>query len=175
MKNNYQGFTLVELLVVVVIIGVLAAVALPQYTTAVEKSRSTEALTLMNAVAQAAQRYRLQKDEWPNNFDVLDIEVPKTAFDAYYGSDVGGKSFYITMATKSDGSFLIGAPRRVNRDSTKFYILLTELTENNDGSITAVRKCCTNNHNTNNMCSHNSSSEGGKFCDAITNGHNDNF
>ena len=93
MTGNNSGFTLIELLVVVLIIGVLSAIALPQYTTAVEKSRAAEALTLMSATRDAVERYRFQKDAWPsaNNFAVLDVEIPQN------GSNYGGKNYKITM------------------------------------------------------------------------------
>ena len=61
MKNNYtkRGFTLLELLVVVLIIAVLAAVALPQYNKAAAKSRVMQALPFVNAVYDAQKLYFL--------------------------------------------------------------------------------------------------------------------
>ena len=78
MKHNKQAFTLIELLVVVLIIGILAAAALPQYEKAVEKSKATQAITLLKSIYQAAETYYLENGTWPRNLDDLDINVPWT-------------------------------------------------------------------------------------------------
>ena len=78
MKN--RAFMLIELLVVVLIIGILAAIALPQYQTAVEKSRLTEAMVIMRAIRDAQLRYYLANGTYAGQTKIadLDITIPGT-------------------------------------------------------------------------------------------------
>ncbi len=88
MKNK-QAFTLIELLVVVLIIGILAAVALPQYQKAVEKSKATQALTLLKSLGQAYEAHHLASGEWATTFDELAVDLTSwagtTKFLSYSG------------------------------------------------------------------------------------------
>ena len=163
MTGNNSGFTLIELLVVVLIIGVLSAIALPQYTTAVEKSRAAEALTLMSATRDAVERYRFQKDAWPsaNNFAVLDVEIPQN------GSNYGGKNYKITMQQLSDTKFVINATRNTSKD---VYQLKTVMIDN--GSvIQTYRYCGAVNDGAEVPTQLGDSTKAGQYCNAITNGN----
>lgn len=76
--NNKKAFTLIELLVVVLIIGILAAVAVPQYQKAVEKSKATQAITLLKSVVQAMETYYMANGSYPTEFSQMDIDIPWT-------------------------------------------------------------------------------------------------
>ena len=66
MKNNRKGFTLAELLIVVAIIAVLVAVAIPVFTSQLEKSReSTDAANIRSAYAAVQTAALTQADDVP--------------------------------------------------------------------------------------------------------------
>ena len=67
------GFTLIELLVVVLIIGILASVALPQYEKAVMKSRYSNLMAIVNALAKAEEAYYMETGNYTNDFEALSI------------------------------------------------------------------------------------------------------
>ena len=71
-----KSFTLIELLIVVLIVGILATVALPQYTKVIERTRSVEPVTLMSAIKKAEILYYLEFSRYTGNVWSLDIEFP---------------------------------------------------------------------------------------------------
>lgn len=119
---NKQGFTLIELLVVVLIIGILAAIALPQYMKAVEKSRASEAIGLIQTVARAEKLYKLSNNLYTFDLEALDIEMPNICGLVSYVSN-----FEIRVSTVGDlnanaDTFAIRAER--TRENDKYYIIM---------------------------------------------------
>lgn len=77
-KTNNNSFTLVELVVVLVVLGILIAVALPSYTGFVERSRQAEAISILSQVHASQLRFFYEHDSlaWPGDLSDLDIEMP---------------------------------------------------------------------------------------------------
>ena len=160
MKNanisRLGGFTLIELLVVVLIIGILAAMAMPQYFKAVERSRMTEAVTLMDSIVKAQRRKFMQTNRYARNFEGLDVS-PKGATGWHYytkgdpQTGAGGNGFEIILYNDV-GGFTDGSVQAVRvvdglpRDSLQYRYFLDRYYQSDNttcwGNNRAGRELC---------------------------------
>ena len=120
MLNNRRkkAFTLVELLVVVLIIGILAAIALPQYQKAAERAKVAEALIVLKTVVRAAEAYYLANGTWPTKFDELTVDIPWTG---------NQKGFTTVTDTRSNGDWSLQVYFTSTDSGQMHSIMLTRL------------------------------------------------
>lgn len=76
-SNSQKGFTLIEIMVVVVIIGVLAALIVPSVLGRADEARVTAAKTDLQAIANALDLYKLDNYDYPSTDQGLDALVSK--------------------------------------------------------------------------------------------------
>jgi prepilin-type N-terminal cleavage/methylation domain-containing protein len=70
-----RGFTLVELSVVIVVIGVLAAFAVPKFAQSVERSKASEAFSYLNAIRSSQENYHNRQGAYATCFTDLDVSM----------------------------------------------------------------------------------------------------
>lgn len=116
--SHEHGFTLIELMITVAIIGILSAVAYPSYTSYVAKARRTEAQTLLLAGSQWMERFYTENYRYDQNSAgtaVTDASLFPSRFSTSPPPGQGGTAYNITV-TVTNGTrdvYLITAARAV--------------------------------------------------------------
>ena len=112
-----KGFTLLELIIVIIVIGILASIALPRYLRVAERSRMAEGKSILGALRGAQVRYAAEHGNFTTDVDNLDtdmttsryFEVPFTVDDtdpiaSVVRNAVDAGSFAYTLTIYEDGT-----------------------------------------------------------------------
>lgn len=109
-KLNQKGFTIIELLVVIVIIGILVALTLPNLFSAQARGRDTDRKNELKNLQQKLETYYNDNDSYPAQLSNLDpapsddeIQGPKGASDGYtYTPGTDNQSFTLSATLENE-------------------------------------------------------------------------
>ncbi|MBH6051224.1 pilin [Neisseria meningitidis] len=102
MNTLQKGFTLIELMIVIAIVGILAAVALPAYQDYTARAQVSEAILLAEGQKSAVTEYYLNHGEWPSNNTSAGVAT-STDIKGKYVKEVKVAKGVITAEMKSSG------------------------------------------------------------------------
>lgn len=101
-RHASDGFTLVELLLVIVILGVLAAMVVPKFTGQGETARITATRSSIAGIATAVNTYEIQVGRFPESLDDLTVDTDTRAalLDKNNMADAWGNAFQYKKVSK---------------------------------------------------------------------------
>ena len=104
MKPVQSGFTLIEVMIVVAIIGILAAIAYPSYDEYVKRANRSEGQALLNDAAARQERYFAQNNAYITSSDELSKLGLRT--------ETGKYKLQVAKGEKEDGGYLLTAKQQ---------------------------------------------------------------
>ena len=100
---NRKGFTLVEVLIVVIIIGILAAIGIPQFAASIEKAKGGEARAGLGHIQTGEKVYFAENEYYTTNLADLDIALTQKFWA--FSISTPSSTTYTATATRSGGTY----------------------------------------------------------------------
>jgi prepilin-type N-terminal cleavage/methylation domain-containing protein len=104
--NRQRGFTLIELMIVVVIIGILAALAIPRFMQATVKAKESEAKTILKQIYTLERTYRQEQGTYIANLGTIGFDVPTNSRYVYAIANAGANTFSATATPNGNDADL---------------------------------------------------------------------
>jgi type IV pilus assembly protein PilE len=102
--HRNSGFTLIELMIVVAIVSILAAIAYPSYTKYVQRGYRSEGIAQLNDAAARMERYYAQNSSYDVGTDLSKIGLTAASTTGKYGLSVTSNSTSYTLSSAPQGS-----------------------------------------------------------------------
>lgn len=139
-SRNDKGFTLIELMMVIAIIGILAAIAIPNYTEYLARSKRSEGLSLLSEVAARQERFYAQNNSYvTSNADLTKLAIRNTA-----NNKITSENGYYEVTVSSlgnDGGYTLTATQKFGDTPCGNLILDALGTRGRTGSGKTVDQC----------------------------------
>jgi type IV pilus assembly protein PilE len=98
--NRRDGFTLIELMIVVVIIGILAAIAIPKFNQVSQSAKEAEAGGVLKQIYALQDRYRQRYDAYADRFQDLEGSADPVGSAKYYDFFIQGTPTTFTVCAR---------------------------------------------------------------------------
>jgi prepilin-type N-terminal cleavage/methylation domain-containing protein len=106
-RKDERGFTLVEVLIVVILVAILAAIAVPKYIQAVKGARASDAKVQINAILNASKIYQQETGTWPSDITLMTeqgyLELDDATMRAWTFQLVGDQQIQATSTAEMKG------------------------------------------------------------------------
>lgn len=133
-----KGFTLIEMMVVVAIIGILAAVALPSYQESVRKSRRSDAVVMIAKIQQAEEKWRANNASYTKILGPEGLNISTSAETV-----VSGSGYYnVTVSAPGGSGYIITAEAIAEKSQSKDTQCLKLVMTVSNGNTTAIPDNC---------------------------------